>query len=262
MKVKMVGKKSARCKNVYSNCVCNYYKLVDHCVLPAYKAWMFKHCAATCGVCTADSMAKVCRNTYPDQMCTMFASLGFHKQSKMQYFMACKCPKVCGICDMDTPPSAPSIIDNTLDQEECLRLHNEKRSLHGAAELTWCTKCAAFAQTVVQTLQDSDSPLIHSSTDQLVWRVNGKIVIHGENLMYHFPEVDCQMSVESWYREKDLYNPRNPLFDIESSSHFTQMVWKDTQSVGCAKTQSYLACIYEPAGNMRSIYLFRMNVQV
>ncbi|XP_078598515.1 uncharacterized protein LOC144874353 isoform X2 [Branchiostoma floridae x Branchiostoma japonicum] len=262
LEVKKVAKRSPGCTNVYNNCVCNFYKLKDHCSSPVHEAWMRGNCEATCGFC-ADPEDHICDNIYPDQMCDLFANRGLHQKPQLQYFMACKCPKACGICDVGRPSAALPIPDDTFDQEECLRLHNEKRSHHGAADLTWCPKCADFAQQMVQTLQDSNSPLIHSSSESRRWQVGGRMVPHGENLMYYFPKVDCRISVESWYKEKDLYKPRQPLaLNIESAGHFTQMVWKDTTSVGCAKTEKYLACIYEPAGNWKSVFLFERNVQM
>ncbi|CAH1233628.1 GLIPR2 [Branchiostoma lanceolatum] len=263
--VKKVVKRSAGCRNVFSNCACNYYKLKDHCdsKVDRLKNWMRRNCAATCGVCTADPEDFKCNNKYPDQTCDLFVTRGLLKKPRLQYFMACKCPKACGICNMalNSTAEVTPIPEEAFPQDECLKLHNEKRRLHGAADLTWCPKCADFADRVVKALHDANSPLKHTKSAYRTWRVNGRLVVHGENLMYKSPRVDCQTAVESWYEEKDIYNPRRPLVDIETSGHFTQMVWKDTWSVGCAQTQRYFACIYEQAGNWKSTYQFYRNVQ-
>ncbi|CAH1233626.1 GLIPR2 [Branchiostoma lanceolatum] len=262
LEVKRIVKRSADCKNVYSNCACNFYKLKDHCVSPVYKAWMVDNCPATCGVCIADPADFKCDNVYPDHMCDIFATRGLHEKPHLQYFMACKCPKACGICNMNIESAATSNPEDVFPQEECLRLHNEKRSRHGAEPLSWCQKCADFAEQVVKALEGSNSPLMHSKSVYRTWEVNGKMIKHGENLMYKFPRVDCQTAVESWYEERHVYNPRHPLFQIEESGHFTQLVWKSTKSVGCAKTDRYLCCIYEEAGNWKSVFRFHRNVQM
>ncbi|XP_078681825.1 uncharacterized protein LOC144916567 [Branchiostoma floridae x Branchiostoma belcheri] len=261
--VKTVAKRSTECKNVYSNCACNYYKLKKHCDSPVYRVWMQENCAASCGVCVVDPLFFVCENKYPDQMCEIFANRRLQEKPRLQYFMACNCPKACGICNMpfDTRESTEKE-DDTFAQDDCLKLHNDIRRIHGAEDLTWCQKCAEFAQQVVTALRDANSPLQHSSPVYRRWLVDGKMVPHGENQMYNFPKVDCKTAVNSWYEEKPLYNQRHPLRDVETAGHFTQMVWKATTSVGCAGTERYFCCIYEPAGNIKSYYQYEKNVQI
>ncbi|KAI8513428.1 hypothetical protein Bbelb_100670 [Branchiostoma belcheri] len=174
--VKTVAKRSTECKNVYSNCACNYYKLKKHCDSPVYRVWMHENCAASCGVC---------------------------------------------VVAFDTQESTEKE-DDTFAQDECLKLHNDIRRIHGAEDLTWCQKCAEFAQQVVTALRDANSPLQHSSPVYRRWLVDGKMVPHGENQMYNFPKVDCKTAVNSWYEEKPLYNQRHPLRDVETAGHFTQ----------------------------------------
>lgn len=61
--------------------------------------------------------------------------------------------------------------------------------------------------------------------------------------------------VDNWYVEVydfDYYNT----FDINNgppkgSGHFTQVVWKDTERLGCGASGDYVVCRYQPQGNMR-----------
>ncbi|KAG7090345.1 hypothetical protein E1B28_009465 [Marasmius oreades] len=72
--------------------------------------------------------------------------------------------------------------------------------------------------------------------------------------------------VKLWTNEAKDYNPKNP-----QTSHFTQVVWKNTKEVGCAiktcpnlfdskfRDAQFLVCEYNPPGNV--IGQFPRNVQ-
>jgi hypothetical protein len=69
------------------------------------------------------------------------------------------------------------------------------------------------------------------------------------------------------YDEGKHYNYNNPGFTHETG-HFTQLVWKSTTSVGCARCggrgaqwyETYVVCDYKPPGNVVSGNQFRENV--
>lgn len=79
---------------------------------------------------------------------------------------------------------------------------------------------------------------------------------YGENLAWHSRETtSCSDLIKMWYDEVDLYDFNKAKFDHETG-HFTQLVWRSTRSVGCAKAVSvkprggvYLVCNYDPPGN-------------
>ena len=79
----------------------------------------------------------------------------------------------------------------------------------------------------------------------------------GENLyffMHSDPVVQAELwetdrGAEEWYSEIDLYDFSNPMFD-SASGHFTQMVWRDTCTMGCGFAEPYLVCRYSPQGNV------------
>jgi uncharacterized protein YkwD len=75
---------------------------------------------------------------------------------------------------------------------------------------------------------------------------------YGENLGLGYTTTGV---VDAWYDEKSYYNPSSP-----AASHFTQVVWKSTTKLGCAKITcdniwgQYTICSYDPAGNVGGQY--------
>ncbi len=66
-------------------------------------------------------------------------------------------------------------------------------------------------------------------------------------------DVTCGQAVKLWYDEIKNYNFDHP--NLVVSGHFTQVVWKSTEEIGCAKSYSaksyttYLVCNYNPMAN-------------
>lgn len=65
-------------------------------------------------------------------------------------------------------------------------------------------------------------------------------------------------SIDGWYGEVTKYNYNAPGFSM-GTGHFTQVVWKGTKSIGCAKrvcpndygrTWTIYNCQYKGAGNI------------
>lgn len=66
---------------------------------------------------------------------------------------------------------------------------------------------------------------------------------------------DWEAIVDLWYNEVSSYDFDHPSPYI-NTSHFTQIVWKDTSSIGCGfsfcpNINYYIyVCEYEPSGNV------------
>jgi len=74
----------------------------------------------------------------------------------------------------------------------------------------------------------------------------------GENLAWNsnLNTAKTEWATMAWYGE--LYDPgydfSNPGF-TSGTGHFTQVVWKDSQKLGCGEYKGYITCRYFPAGN-------------
>ncbi|OCF37153.1 hypothetical protein I316_01060 [Kwoniella heveanensis BCC8398] len=126
--------------------------------------------------------------------------------------------------------------------------HNEWRMQYGAPNVSWAGELADYANT-------------HAQVCASMTHTNGP---YGENLAAGTTGwMDILSAIGAWMDEAAEYNPNSPTY-----SHFTQVVWKETNSIGCAAIecpagtglsgQLYVMCEYHPRGNM--IGAFAQNV--
>lgn len=128
-------------------------------------------------------------------------------------------------------------------ESDILQAHNDKRALHGVQLLTWDSELAKYAANyAANSFSCNNVQLIHS---------NGP---YGENLAAGY--TGGYSPVNAWYDEISQYDYNNPGFS-EATGHFTQLVWKDTSKVGCAKVtcnnewRQYTICEYtDSRGNV------------
>jgi len=137
-------------------------------------------------------------------------------------------------------------------EEDALKKHNEYRRRHGCSPLKLDKKLCKYAQDWAEKLA-RENRFEHRSNNP-----------YGENLYCTWssnPKKGCSgdKAVESWYDEIKQHQ-----FGIEPRSmgtgHFTQVVWKDSKSLGIAKARSSTGKIivvanYEPAGNFVGQYV-------
>jgi len=123
--------------------------------------------------------------------------------------------------------------------------HNAARSavdtIIKIPNIVWDNKVAAFAQNYAN--QRKDCQLIHSGGDR-----------YGENIAESSGNMSGIEAVKLWVDEK-------PNYDYSSNScvggeclHYTQVVWRNTQRIGCAKVRcdnggTFITCNYDPPGN-------------
>lgn len=132
---------------------------------------------------------------------------------------------------------------------EILNAHNKYRAKLNIPPLVWSEKLAGNAKVWADRLA-AERRVYHSSgTGQ------------GENLwMGSSGGYSLTHMVDTWGREKAFY--KNGIFPNVSTSgdwsdvgHYTQMIWRATIAVGCAKSTGggfdYFVCRYAPPGNVR-----------
>lgn len=148
------------------------------------------------------------------------------------------------------------LVDSKDDINVILDAHNAYRNVHGAPALVWSKSLAKDAA---------------SWGKECRWEHDGSNKSQGENLYasFGYPEDTLyQNAATSWYDEVALYdfeNPQNSKF--KDVGHFTQMVWKSSTRLGCARVSCadgqngpfssngawlYVVCRYSPPGNMMS----------
>ncbi|KAG0348559.1 hypothetical protein BG004_004804 [Podila humilis] len=124
----------------------------------------------------------------------------------------------------------------TKEQKSILDTHNKFRALHGAKPLRWDYSAANFGNNWLKACEFK-----HSSGP------------YGENLAAGYK--DFKAAITGWYSEEKKYDYKRPGFSM-NTGHFTQVVWRDTKSVGCAKrfcpksNWTIYICNYYRGGNM------------
>ncbi|EPE29114.1 PR-1-like protein [Glarea lozoyensis ATCC 20868] len=134
-----------------------------------------------------------------------------------------------------TSTGSTSYTDENIFQQDVLAAHNFYRRQHNASALVWNDTSAKVAGSWVKGCAFKHS--------------NGAL---GENLVAGPP--NATSAIDLWGQERQLFNFKSGGFSAETG-HFTQLVWKDTTSVGCAVKNCkglgwYTVCEYWPRGNV------------
>jgi uncharacterized protein YkwD len=134
------------------------------------------------------------------------------------------------------------VYNNSLAQQ-FLVLQNQARSQLRETPLVWDERVAAYARWYAERRR-SDCALRHSFGP------------YGENIFWgsgkNWQPYDA---VVAWVSEKKYYdNRRNSCVGNKMCGHYTQIVWKNTRSLGCARVvcyngQIFMTCNYFPPGN-------------
>lgn len=137
-----------------------------------------------------------------------------------------------------------SLSESESENLDVLNYHNKTRATLNLNPLIWSNKIAQSAQRSAKNLADKGCKLQHNSRFD-----------YGENLFMgtrgHYTLVDAAKLWESEKRHYsgDFLNSAN----WQKVGHYTQMVWRDTTKLGCAKAvcnnNEVIVCHYYPAGN-------------
>ncbi|KAI8366261.1 CAP domain-containing protein [Blakeslea trispora] len=131
-----------------------------------------------------------------------------------------------------------------------LKSHNRYRRKHHASPLHWDDELARFAQKWSNRCEFE-----HSHGD------------YGENIAAGYET--WSDAIDAWYDEVKYYNYKQTGFD-EETGHFTQLVWKSTDKIGCGVRfckdlwggVKLYTCSYSSYGNIvgGNNYYFKKNV--
>lgn len=127
--------------------------------------------------------------------------------------------------------------------QDYLSAHNKARAVVGVGPLRWNDALAAYAQKYANQ-RKGDCKLVHSSGP------------YGENLFGGSGKAWTAIeAVNLWVSEKPYYNYNtNKCAAGKACGHYTQVVWRNTQYVGCARVVCasggiFITCNYNPPGN-------------
>ncbi|XP_072973665.1 pathogenesis-related protein PR-1-like [Typha angustifolia] len=121
--------------------------------------------------------------------------------------------------------------------------HNAARQQVGVPPLTWDTKLAWYAKAYAAQRR-GDCQLDHSPG-----------YAYGENIFWgQGRRWSAADAVAAWVAEKQWYHYDTNSCSGEECSHYTQIVWRTTKRLGCAKIvcnsgDSFMVCEYYPPGN-------------
>ncbi|KAK7328037.1 hypothetical protein VNO77_22131 [Canavalia gladiata] len=121
--------------------------------------------------------------------------------------------------------------------------HNAARSQVGVPNLAWDETVAAFA-TNYANQRKGDCQLVHSGG-------GGR---YGENLAMSTGDMSGTAAVKLWVDEKSHYDYNSNSCVGGECGHYTQVVWKNSVRLGCAKVKcnnggTFITCNYAPPGN-------------
>ncbi|KAA0031384.1 hypothetical protein IC582_000160 [Cucumis melo] len=122
--------------------------------------------------------------------------------------------------------------------------HNAARAQVGVGPVHWDERVASFARQYANQ-RINDCRLVHSGGP------------YGENIAWGMPDLSGTAAVQMWVNEKQFYNyGSNTCAAGKVCGHYTQVVWRNSVRIGCAKVRctnnrgTFIICNYEPRGNI------------
>ncbi|CAN1167492.1 Pathogenesis-related protein 1 [Linum perenne] len=127
--------------------------------------------------------------------------------------------------------------------QDFLDAQNKVRAEVGVCPLEWSPVLAECATNYTMKLASCGCEMVHSDGP------------YGENLAWCDSDLNATQAVEMWDGEKVDYDYENNCCAPEKMcGHYTQLVWRDSLEVGCAKVRcpgggTLITCNYDPPGN-------------
>lgn len=131
---------------------------------------------------------------------------------------------------------------NSRHPDDWLHAHNGIRIQMGLPALVWDDRLADYAKWYANERR-GDCRLEHSDTP------------FGENLAWADYDMKGSEAIQMWIDEvKDYDYNSNTCRVPDMCGHYTQVVWRNTARVGCARVKchngnTFFTCNYDPPGN-------------
>jgi len=141
--------------------------------------------------------------------------------------------------------------------------HNNLRATYSLPPMQWSEHLSSYAtQWVNHLAATKNCAMVHRPN----YGNSAFKQVYGENLFWASPEVfsdgevilqdiDTNNVFQAWAEEENFYDYQtNSCLPGKDCGHFTQIVWHETQKVGCAMAicpdmSQIWACNYSPRGN-------------
>ncbi|KAK4271375.1 hypothetical protein QN277_020078 [Acacia crassicarpa] len=128
--------------------------------------------------------------------------------------------------------------------QDFVNAHNAARRQVRVGNIHWDQKLANYARNYLSKYKNS-CQMVHSGGP------------YGENLAWGKPDLTGTAAVKMWVDEKRYYDYKsNSCIGGKECRHYTQVVWRNSVRVGCAKMKcnnnrgTLISCNYEPRGNI------------
>lgn len=155
--------------------------------------------------------------------------------------------------DSDTLINRSSIGSKLSLQEvrRLINLHNRVRADAGAGPLSWSGELAIYAQKWADHLASKGCRMEHRPHSGKWKQKYGENLFAGTSAYYDVDDAVIMWESEKKYYQGEALNASN----WYASGHYTQVIWKNTQRVGCARAECnngtmIVVCNYDPPGNV------------
>ncbi|MDF1563765.1 MAG: CAP domain-containing protein [Deltaproteobacteria bacterium] len=154
-----------------------------------------------------------------------------------------------GTSDGGTTPTEPPELAGIL------QAHNDARDVVGVPHLVWDDDLVAIAAAWIATCTDNEVPT--GLLDHNAGRSDTYPGYVGENIYASSGTANGVAAVQAWVSEEAHYDiVTNTCAPNQVCGHYTQVVWGNTERVGCARGtcsgltySSTIVCDYSPGGN-------------